>query len=173
MSYQDTITIKMSLFGSPQTGKTQFFNRLFSNNFNENYIQTVGASFSTKNLTVNNKKVNLCVWDTGGGKDYLKLMPMYYKQADIVFFFVEPTNLECVKYIGLLLNQMKTITDDNKAKHFALILNKIDLPSHLWKLSKLSVELIADKYNITYYETSAKEGGNISSIVEQFISTII
>lgn len=59
------IELKVVLLGSVGVGKTSTVLRFVKNNFKEYLETTVGASYMSKSMTVDNVSINYNVWDTG------------------------------------------------------------------------------------------------------------
>jgi Ras-related protein Rab-5C len=78
------------MIGAASSGKTSILNRFIHGAFDQNGVATVGAAYSSKNLTVDGKEIKLEIWDTGGTEKYRSLAPMYYRgaRAAIIVFDV-------------------------------------------------------------------------------------
>ena len=51
--------LKMVILGDSGVGKTSILYRFCNDKFNDNYINTIGLEFISKNITVNNKSIKL------------------------------------------------------------------------------------------------------------------
>ena len=54
---------KLILIGSSNVGKTSIIKQLTSNEFNDNFISTINVHFYTKNLFLNDKKIEFLIFD--------------------------------------------------------------------------------------------------------------
>ena len=55
------LNTKVVIIGNSGVGKTSIYNRYFNNKFETNTVSTYGSSYSTKILTINNKRINMNV----------------------------------------------------------------------------------------------------------------
>ena len=60
--------------------------------FTENFKPTIGADFSNKEITIDNKVVTLQIWDTAGQERYQSLGTAFYRGADCAFLVYDITN---------------------------------------------------------------------------------
>ena len=91
---QDNYAAKIVLLGSNSVGKSQIVNCIINHEFAEEIEPTIGASFSSKRLEIDGKKIQLEIWDTAGSDRYKSLLPMYYRGAAIAIGVYDITNKE-------------------------------------------------------------------------------
>lgn len=72
---------KIIVVGDNEEGKEFLVSKFTRGGFEENYKQTIGASFSTKEIKFANKLVKLLFWDIAYGKDYNFLHPSFFKNS--------------------------------------------------------------------------------------------
>jgi len=73
---------KMVLLGDSCVGKSCLLVRFADDEFNHNYVSTIGVDFRFRSLRHNNKKIKLQIWDTAGQERYRTITSAYYKNAD-------------------------------------------------------------------------------------------
>ncbi len=63
-------------------GKTSLMERFVAAKFSSQYKATIGADFSTKDVTIGDEVVTLQIWDTAGQERYQSLGTAFYRGAD-------------------------------------------------------------------------------------------
>lgn len=154
------ITFKLVLIGDPSVGKTSIVSRFAYKRFTTHLCSTIGASFVSYILNIDDNKVRLNIWDTAGQEKFRSMVSMYYRDADycLIVFDITKYNVDNINYwIDEYLN--KTANPNPK---FVLVANKCDLNSHLNK----DIEKLAKERNISIFKTSAYNGTNVEELFE-------
>lgn len=119
---------KLILCGPEQSGKTSLVTRLLNREFIEYGQPSLGASFLSwtpdfLSLKENMGNISFGIWDTVGHDRYYKLLPLYLKQADVVFY--------CCDYTSKFDRNNATKIYDCAKKcspfcHFYIVVTKMD-----------------------------------------------
>lgn len=72
---------KFVMVGNSAVGKSSLLLRFADDDFNENYMITIGVDFRFKSLTINDKIVKLQIWDTAGQERFRTIVNTYYKST--------------------------------------------------------------------------------------------
>ena len=87
--YSRMIDFKLTLYGDYGVGKTSLTTRLLRDDFNEDSLSTIGASFATWKPDLvkdeDSRQLRFGIWDTAGQERFNNLIPMYLRNADAVF----------------------------------------------------------------------------------------
>ncbi|XP_077562745.1 ras-related protein Rab-22A-like isoform X3 [Haemaphysalis longicornis] len=106
-------------------GKTSIITRYAQKKFNGTTSPTIGASFTTLRVNVDNVRVRLQLWDTAGQERFRAMAPLYYRNANaaIVAYDITSSSSFCA------LQQWVIELTRNVEGPIALILvgNKCDL----------------------------------------------
>ena len=151
---------KIVLLGESSVGKTSIVNRLLRNRFSDPLESTIGASFTTYNLSINNKLMNFEIWDTAGQERYNALAPMYYRKSDIALIVYDLTSPDSLDRARRWIIELKRMTD---IKLVILVASKYDLVDDKCKLIKDGQKMASD-HNIEFMLTSAKTNHNIQQL---------
>lgn len=160
---------KIVIIGDAAVGKTSLVTRITQNKFISNMNSTIGASFTSCDLNIENKNIRLNIWDTAGQEKFRSMVSMYYRNANfcIIVFDITKYNLDNIKY-WITEYIEKTI---NSRPNFVLVGNKTDLLENDFIITDEFQNLI-DLYNIKLFKTSTLKGVNINELFE-YISKIL
>ena len=162
--------LKILTLGNRDVGKSCFISRYTENKFQETYLMTVGFDVKTKDIVLNNKNYKIAMYDTAGQERFKSMAYNVIKNSDGIILIFSITNQDSFDAIA---EWMKNIRDA-KPKEFPVVLlgNKIDLEDQR-VISKQEGEELAQKYELSFYETSNKTGENIEKSCLDLINKII
>lgn len=147
---QIAMHVKVSIIGASQVGKTSITARFGAGRFDETQVSTIGVSFLTKSIMVNNIEVEFEMWDTAGQERYKSVTQTYIRGSQVVFCVYDLSKrcsiqdaIECAESTEEILGDEAIIV---------LVGNKSDL-SHT---VPPEIENYSLKNNICHFECSAK-----------------
>ena len=159
--------MKKKRLGDSSVGKSSILRKYCKNEFLGKYITTIGIDFQIKNLTIDNKKIKVQIWDTAGEERYKVVTKSYFNSSNGFIIIYDITNRESFCNVNNWIEQISTLVGNNVK--CILFGNKNDLKHKRNVEANEGIEL-AKKFNYKFYETSAKDGNNIE---EGFTSLII
>ena len=147
---------KICLLGSFAVGKTSLINQFVNQSFSEKYHTTIGVKIDQKNLRVNNKEIDLIIWDLHGEDRFQKVQSSYLTGSSGYFLIVDATRKESLAAIHTL-----KILAENSTKNlpFKLIINKCDLTEEIEITEEDILKQGISSKNILW--TSAKTGEGV------------
>ena len=148
--------IKCVILGEANVGKTSLITRYFHGKFHQFCESTIGCSFSNKKIEINGSNYRLDVWDTAGQEKYRGLMPMYYRNADIVFLCIDLTQEDKSKLIENYNYWYKQIGlhSDNPNRIIILVGTKSDHRKQ--SMTEDDIRHLIQEHDCAYFETSSK-----------------
>ncbi len=169
MNENNEINLKILLCGDSSVGKTSLLLRYTEEYFPEMHISTIGVEYKIKILNINGRKVILRIWDTSGQERYRSITQNFYRNANGILFVFDLTSKETFDNIRNWL----TDSQDYETKVTKILVgNKIDLTEGR-KVEKDTVLKYAEKKEMKYYETSAKDGTNVDKAFRELAELIL
>ncbi|XP_060534773.1 ras-related protein Rab-21 [Cylas formicarius] len=148
-----TQNFKVVLLGEGCVGKTSLVLRYVEDKFNSNHISTVQASFLTKKINIDGKRINLAIWDTAGQEKFHALGPIYYRSSNGAVLVYDITDEDSFQKVKSWVKELRKML----GSELCLVIagNKIDLEKDR-TVSREIAEEYAGKVGAVHFETSAK-----------------
>ena len=162
---------KCIFFGNYGVGKSSLMYRYGEGDMFKAHEASFGG-FLSKTIKLLGKEIKLMLYDSCGAERFRILTEPFYRETKVGFLLFDLSRRESLKGIEKsYIEPFFDFTAKNKSEGSILILigNKTDLingDSH--EVRKIALQ-IAFKFNLQYFETSAKTGDS----VEKTISTAI
>jgi len=170
-----SINIKVVVIGETGVGKSTLVKRLVDNVFSDTICSTIGAAFQILKLkTTNGQAIALNIWDTAGQERFNSLLPMYYRDSEIILYVYNVNNITTFDRVVDIYNQIKAddkLDLDNTIP--ILIGSKIDMcdNSHYTKVSK--IKTFVQDNNMIWLTVSSKLGTGIDSLKDSILDALI
>ena len=167
--------IQLGTLGDSGVGKSNLSSVYVNNKFEPEIIATIGFNCLIKDtiIKINNieKKIKIKIWDTAGQEKFKSVSVQYIKNCIgiLLVYSIDDRNS-----LNNLENWIKDIKDKTNYEKVPLILigNKCDLEDER-KVSKEEGEKFALKYNIKFFECSAKNNINVNQAFENLINEVV
>ena len=171
LNYDCPMSINLILIGNSNAGKTCFFNRFNKNQFQENFVSTIGMEKYFKYYKIKDKECKVCLWDTAGQDRYRCLPKKYYQNSDGILILFDVCNKESFNDISIWMNEVNDNSNVNsEGSNISLFLigNKIDQLGERC-ITKEDGKDKASFYGMKYFEISCKLNINITEISARII----
>lgn len=171
-------TFKVMLLGDSGVGKTCLLVRFKDDTFlSGSFIATVGIDFRNKTIVINDKQVKLQIYDTAGQERFRSVTHSYYRDANALLLLYDVTSLTSFNNVRAWLSDIHEYAHSDVI--VILIANKVDKTQERVVTREMG-EKLANEYDVTYIETSAKTGLNVEfcfkaigqALLQQIDSTI-
>uniref|UniRef100_A0AAV1TT28 Uncharacterized protein n=1 Tax=Peronospora matthiolae TaxID=2874970 RepID=A0AAV1TT28_9STRA len=156
--------VKVVLLGDTGVGKSSLVLRFVTNNFRPYSESTIGASFMSKMIVVNDAPIKYQIWDTAGQEKYHSLAPMYYRGAAAAIVVYDITRKQSLTTLKNWVKELKQLGPDNIV--IAIAGNKSDLEEKR-EVPASQARAYAEEIGALFIETSAKEDTNVSDLFIQ------
>lgn len=166
--------VKVLLLGDSGVGKSSIIQRWFSNTFCPSLVSTLGVDLKSKRLHVDDKVVQVQVWDTAGQQAFHKITASYYKGSNAILLVYDISDRSTFTNIEYWMKSIKGRASENVK--VALLGNKMDLrgTEGLDCVSKSEGQKAADKYKVFYSETSAMTSGiEVDEAFEKIVRRVL
>ena len=164
------VEYKIILLGEFNVGKSSIIAQFVDNNYQKIEKQK-NCKNKCKTIAVDSETVaKLELYDSSGEEKFNKTLPnQFYKDAYGAIIVYDITNKESFNKIKFWINEI--ISKCPSDTIILIIGNKTDIKERV--VSYDEGNLLAQKYQIEYFETSAKTGNNITLIFEKLLFEII
>jgi len=155
--------LKYIIIGDAHVGKSNLLLRYANGEFRSDYQTTIGVEFAAKNVNINDLIYRVQLWDTSGQEQFRSITRNYYKNSACALVVYDITSKISFENVANWIEEIRA--QCTQSIYMILVGNKIDLDSS----GKREVETaegqeLAEKYEIKFYETSAKEGTNVTDV---------
>ncbi|KAG4077569.1 hypothetical protein HA402_002996 [Bradysia odoriphaga] len=156
--FDETVVHKTILLGDSGVGKTSFLVQYNTGEFRAgSFSATVGIALTNKIVSLDSTRVKLQIWDTAGQERFRSVTHAYYRDAHALLLLYDVTNKVSFDNIRAWLGEIREYAQEDVV--IMLLGNKADCPER--EVRKEDGERLAREYNVSFLETSAKNGLNV------------
>jgi small GTP-binding protein len=160
---------KLTFLGDSTVGKSSLVERFWRGTFNEHKESTIGAAYQQ----IHHNDILLNIWDTAGQERYMSLVPLYYKDADVVLLVFDLSNESSIDILEKFVTEISNRKND--IYKCIIVGNKSDLVDDVqMEILDRKVRKIVEDYPrievANYIYTSAKDNRNIEELLDTIVS---
>lgn len=148
---------KLIFLGDSGVGKTSAITRCSKDTFGKFGI-TIGADFTTRDIEVGGKIIQMQIWDTAGEERFTNVSPIYYRNAKGIFIVFDLTNENSFRSADKWIEDSKNYASEDAS--IILLGAKCDLTTNKTVNYSTAIQF-AEARRIKYFEISSKFSINI------------
>eukprot|EP00727_Mastigamoeba_balamuthi_P010076 m51a1_g5691 putative ras-related protein rab-5b (540) ;mRNA; r:1000610-1003295 len=162
---------KFVLLGNSGVGKTSVATRFVQGMFADDQPSTIGASFLTKRIVVNDWKLKLQIWDTAGQERFRSMTPMYYRGANAAMVMYDVTNDDSFAGAKSWVTELRTNVPSADIV-LAVVGNKCDMDEKRTVTAE-SGRTYSASIGAMFFEVSAKKDEGIEAMFTEISKELV
>ena len=152
---------KYIIIGDAAVGKSNLLLRYVHGQFKPEYQLTIGVEFGAKNIEISSKLFRIQIWDTAGQENFRSITRAYYKNSVCALVVYDISSRDSFNNVMSWIEDCKN--QSPKTIFMVLVGNKCDLEDKR-QVSYEEGKELADKNQLLFFESSAKDGINVDEI---------
>ena len=152
---------KYIIIGDAAVGKSNLLLRYVHGQFKPEYQLTIGVEFGAKNIEIDSKMFRIQIWDTAGQENFRSITRAYYKNSVCALVVYDISSRDSFNNVMSWIEDCRN--QSPKTIFIVLVGNKCDLEDKRQVTYEEGKEL-ADKNELLFFESSAKDGINVDDI---------
>ena len=169
MSNQFDYLLKYIIIGDEEVGKSNLLSHYIDDRFTSEYQSTIGVEFRAKNVVIRNTTYRIQMWDTSGKENFRSITRAYYKNSVCALVVYDISSRDSFNNVSTWIEDCRN--NSSEKIFMVLVGNKSDLADKRQVSTEEGREL-AEKYEMKFYETSAKTGENVNDIFNDSVDEI-
>ena len=150
--------IRITMLGDSAVGKTSLISKFLNQNFDENYLTTIGKDKLEKKVVMEDgNEIKLIIWDTAGQERFHSIATSTIKGSHGIILTFDLTKRSSFNSLESWLNDIKENSNEVPVVIFG---NKCDLFEN-YEVENEEAKKFAKEHNLQYFETSAKQNVNV------------
>ena len=171
-SNNNMFEVRLVTLGDSKVGKTSLILRYVDDEFNLNYLSTMGFDLKIKKIKLsNNKEVKVKIFDTAGQERFKSIASNYLKKAEGIILVYDITDRISFENIDNWVDDINK--EGQNSKSIILIGNKSDKKDER-AIKKEEGEKLAKNCcgGIKFYETSCQTGENVEKAINDLVNDV-
>jgi len=163
------LLVKILLLGDSGVGKSAIMLRFTEDRFTEDLMSTIGLDFKMKMIEIDNKTVNIQIWDTAGQEKFKTITKTYYRGASGYIIVYDVTNRNSFDHVSTWVDEINDHGNNDMIK--ILVGNKCDLDGRTVTIEE--GKELARKLDMPFFEASALTGANVTQIFHESVKSYL
>jgi len=161
---------KVAIVGDSGVGKSSIASRLSHNYFREAYSPTIGIDYKqlSVRLPTSKRHVQLELFDVGGLKKFAPIASAFYNSCFAVVIVFDVAKRSSFESVPRWLESLRFYVPPDA--EVVLVGSKADVEER--EVSAVEAETFASAQGLSFFETSAKTGLNVSELFVEICSRI-
>ena len=153
--------LKYIIIGDAAVGKSNLLLRYVHGQFKPEYQLTIGVEFGAKNIEISSKTFRIQIWDTVGQENFRSITRAYYKNSVCALVVYDISSRDSFNNVMSWIEDCKN--QSSNTIFIVLVGNKSDLDDKR-QVSYEEGKELAEKNELLFFESSAKDGINVDEI---------
>lgn len=152
---------KVCMLGDANVGKTSLIRRFVLDTFSDDYLSTIGAKVTEKNLELTGPRgrvlLHMVIWDIAGQKEFSSVKHSLFQGGEGALVVADLTRRTTLENASQWVHAFRSTCGEQP---FVLLTNKWDL-LHRKDFELADAEKMAAGYDSPHFPSSAKTGENV------------
>mmetsp|Transcript_5475 Transcript_5475/g.16173 ORF Transcript_5475/g.16173 Transcript_5475/m.16173 type:complete len:217 (-) Transcript_5475:44-694(-) len=172
-SERPNVVVKVGMVGDAQVGKTTLMVKYVENRLDDDYIQTLGVNFMEKTITLRNTEITFSIWDLGGHREFLSMLPLVCNDARAILFMFDLSRKQTLASVKEWYRQARGL---NRSAFAILVGTKYDEFIRLPPEEQASIDATARRFagamKAPLVFTSSTESINVLKLFKVILSRV-
>ncbi len=161
---------KVVVMGDARTGKSCCMERFVGSNvFHTTYSATIGVDFKLLDVVLDETRIRLQLWETGGLETFRSLSETFYRHSQGLIAVYDVTSKESFEHVPYWIE--KAMRQGHPEAPIMLMGNKCDSTQRK-EVRYETARDFTDEHNYGLFEVSAKDGTNIEMALMSLVTRI-
>lgn len=164
------LLFKLIIIGDAAVGKTSLVKNFVKEEFKTDYLPTLGVNIYFKELKINDKNIELSIWDIAGQTGWELMHKSYFRGAEGAIVVFDLTRKKTLDNLDGWMNKINEYIGRDIPT--VILGNKKDLKVAI-EVKQEHIKKIIEGRKTNYLETSAKTGENVEETFNMITNKIM
>lgn len=162
--------IRLLTIGDSSIGKSSAISRYAADEFDMEYVATVGIDFRVKSLELDGRQVQVQIWDTAGQERFRTITRNYFRGAKGVLLMYSISDRQSFASLERWCDDIFTYAEDKVP--IVLIGTKADLEDAR-EVDSEEGRKFADEKSFQFFEISPKTGAGVKEAIDTLCRLVL